>query len=110
VNLWGNVDASDSSDPGASLELDILLGNATSLVDYAGGPLCYSASDPSSADCGSAYSTSTPYNGDTQVLGDPSASLSSLSDISAPEPAAAWLLAAPSIWILRRRLRNPATR
>jgi len=32
VNLWGSVDASDSSDPGASLELDILLGNATRSV------------------------------------------------------------------------------
>jgi hypothetical protein len=118
VNVWFGIDATDSSVPGPNLQLDVLLGTATNLMNYAGGHLCYFVGPTENtavglqvgSNCGAFFSN---WNlGAGEAPGDPplTGTNSALTAAAAPEPAAVWLQAVPALWLILRQRKAAESR
>jgi hypothetical protein len=111
------LNASDSADIGPHLELEINIGSASSLIGFAGGPLCYvpagyPAGYPAGDNCDFDYSSYQLFTETEQPVGGASlpapAQLlgGSVAPATAPEPASLLLLAGPVAMLIRRQLRK----
>ncbi len=111
------LDASDSSDSGPGLQLEINIGSATSLSGFTGGTFCYVPATfptgyPAEDNCGSDYSSYQLFTETEQPFGGsslpPPAELlgGSVGPATAPEPASLLLLAGPVALLIRRQLRK----
>jgi len=104
-NIWANVGLTDGE--GDTLNLDLFLGTATSLIGYTGGALCDSTDN-----CTSSYVSSYTFN---QVEGQLPGELVGSQNVTkpltvgnlspAPEPASFVLLAVPAVWAIARKRR-----
>jgi hypothetical protein len=117
VDNLAYLDASDSSESGPGLQLEINIGSASSLTGFTGGPLCYVPATfptgyPDEDNCGAYYSSYQLFTESEQPgvsfsrAGPAQLTGGSVSQSTAPEPASLLLLAGPVALLIRRQLRK----